>query len=186
MQIKKCRSKLRHFLLCVLSFFHALDVLPVEVVGHHKADANNPDDQQNLPDFHATLPMILWWIVPAVLLPGHAGPRFRLLNHPLRNQPGNMGSSYGPCARIIAQIERPGARLADHHQYWPTYRASFRIISTLRMIVKASLTYLDPRRYRAAEVRNQGSRTSKDDYFRPGSCKLNAATCGDSDWMLDT
>jgi hypothetical protein len=47
------------FFLLVLSFFQTLDVLPVEVIGHHETDANNPDDQQNLPDLHATLPMIL-------------------------------------------------------------------------------------------------------------------------------
>ena len=60
------------------------------------------------------------------------------------------------------------------------------MIPMFRMIVKASLTYRDLCMYCAAEVRNHGSRTSKDDYFRPVSCKLNAATCGDSDWMLDT
>ena len=54
------------------------------------------------------------------------------------------------------------------------------------MIVKASLTYRFIRMHCVAEVRDHGSRTSKDDYFRPASCKLNAATWGDSDWMLDT
>ena len=52
--------------------------------------------------------------------------------------------------------------------------------------MKASLTYRFICLHYVAEVRDRGSRTSKDDYFRPTSCKLNAATWGDSDWMLDT
>ena len=76
------------FFLLVLSFFQTLDVLPVEVIGHHETDANNPDNQQNLPNLHATLPMNLWWIVPALLWPVHAEPRFRLPNHPCGTSPG--------------------------------------------------------------------------------------------------
>jgi hypothetical protein len=71
-----------------LSFLHPLDILPVEVIGHHETRANNPDEQQNLPDLHATLPMNLWWNVPALLWPVHAEPRFRLPNHPCGNSPG--------------------------------------------------------------------------------------------------
>jgi hypothetical protein len=50
---------LRFLLRAMRTFFQALDILTIKLVGNPEAYASHPDHQQNLPSFHQFLP-ILW------------------------------------------------------------------------------------------------------------------------------
>jgi len=45
-----------------LSFLIALKIFTMKMISQHKTTAHYPHYQQNLPNFHAILPMNVWWI----------------------------------------------------------------------------------------------------------------------------